>query len=248
MKQETIKQLTRFILASILLTGILTGCGARNPVTGTGAMATAEERQAVIVPQTPNVDLSLFAGNIEVQSGSAGQVEAKLTKLSNALTMAAAQADLEHIVMTINQSGADVQITVGRTTDQPIGVSSSCTLVLTVPEGSMLDLLNNAGNVTVAAKVDAVSADLWAGNLEVRMATGDIKVTVGAGNASLWLPADAAFQFHGLVSAGQVNSDFADVPSSAGMGSPIDVVVGSDPVRMISVELGAGNLTLHKAN
>lgn len=213
----------------VLLVALLAACSS---LSGLGGKTTAEseETQGVIVNGVPSLTLNHFAGEVTIRDGEAGKITANLTRRSRLTDEAAAQAQLDLITMTFTQNGTNVTLSIEGPDEFAEMVNApSADLELLVPPGTALNI------------------DQGAGDLTVERPTGDVEVNLGAGNATVTLPDDAAF--HLIVSGGvaTVKSEFEGVPEG-GVAANIDVNVGGNsPTQTLTFNVGAGDVNLNKA-
>ena len=220
-KRSLLTLLVLFLLVSA-------GCTMLPAISG-DVTAEITETQGVDVPGVPSLTVNHFGGEIHVTNGEAGRVEADLTKYSRLQNEAEAQAQLGQITMSFSQRGTDVTLNIeGPDTAGELAAVPSAALELRVPPGTTLNV------------------DLGAGEVIVDQPTGDVSIGVGAGEATVIMPAEASF--HLLVAGGvaEIVSDFEGVPDG-GVAADVEVVIGDNPTQTLSFNLGAGEIHLEQA-
>lgn len=216
------------VVLLVLLVAALPGCSA---LTGLGGqvMAESEETQSVIVPGVPSLIVNHFAGNVTIRDGEADKITANLTRRSRLSNAAEAQAQLDLITMEFTQSGTDVTLSVEGRDGAGQGLDmATADLELLVPPGTVLDINQGAGDLTV------------------EQPSGNVTINLGAGNATVTLPADASFNLSMAGGAGNVNSDFEGVPDG-GLATDIDTTIGRNPTQTLTFNVGAGNVNINQA-
>jgi hypothetical protein len=218
-----------YLLMVLPLVVLLAACTA---FSGLDENATAEttETQGVIVQGVPALTVNHFAGDINVRPGDEGKITANLTRMSRLDDEAEAQAQLDSIVMSFSQQGANVTLDVeGPDSAAEMVNGPSANLELFVPPGAILTLNLGAGDITVEEP------------------QGDLAVNVGSGNSTVTLPGDAAFRLVIGGGAVDVTSEFEGVPVG-GVAVGIDAIVGENPTQTLTFNTGAGQVHLQKAN
>lgn len=216
-----------FLLAVMLLAG----CTALPELSGD---VTAEETESaeVAVDGSLPIEINNFAGTITVREGDSNRVAATVIKESRLENVTDAQAQLEEITLTVEQTGSRALVEVdgpdneGNLADMEIGMTAQ--LEVTVPPGS--DLTINLG----------------AGEITLEQPTGDASVNSGAGAATAILPGDASFRLVVTGGVAGVESEFEGVPDG-GLATDIDTTIGSNPTQTLSFNIGAGEVNLQKA-
>ncbi len=214
------------LLTALLVLSALLASGCRR---GGGSASLVESRDFA-VNGAPQVKVVNFNGDIEVVTGEGGVVKTVVQKLSDSRDAGTVQTDLDRIKVEATQQGNTVSLVV--TYQQPRsgrveGEHASSNVALTVPPGTVLDLVTGEGNVGVSEGV---------GNTGLMVAKGDV---------TLRLPASAAFKLSGVLGEGTVKSDFSGVRSGPARGK-LAAVVGVQPATAITVTLGSGTLNLNK--
>lgn len=220
-----------FLLALLVTLVALSACsalGVMDSVTGE-VTAESEETQSVIVPGVPTLIVSHFAGNVTIRDGEADKITANLTRQSRLDDAAEAQAQLDLITMEFTQSGTDVTLSIEGRDGASQGLdAATANLELLVPPGTVLEITQGAGNLTI------------------EQPGSDVTVNLGAGNATVTLPEDASFNLSISGGVGNVNSDFAGVPDG-GLATDIDTTIGDNPTQTLTFNVGAGDINLNKA-
>ena len=216
----------RLLLITLLIL-VVTGCTALDGITG-DVTAESEETQSVIVPGVPSLIVNHFAGDVTIRDGEADTITANLTRQSRLSDAAEAQAQLDLITMAFTQSGTNVTLTIEGQEGASQGLdAATANLELLVPPGTMLEINQGAGNLTVERP------------------GGDVTVNLGAGNVMVVLPDDASFNLGVSGGVGNVNSDFEGVPDG-GIATDIDTTIGSNPTQTLTFNVGAGDINLNK--
>lgn len=220
--------MSRFTANLILILGLaLIGCTSLDSLTG-DVTAEATETQGVDVAGVPSLTVNHFAGEITVRTGEEGHITANLTKRSRLDDEAAAQAQLDAIVMAFSQNNTDVTLEIkepaapGGTINGPLA-----DLELLVPAGTSLTL------------------NLGAGDITVEQPSGDVTVNAGAGQTTVNLPAAASFRLVVTGGVADLTSDFEGVPGG-GVATDIDTTIGSNPSQTLTFNIGAGEVRLMK--
>ena len=218
---------SRFIFFVLLLVA-LAGCTALDSITG-DVRAESEETQSVIVPGVPTLIVNHFAGNVTIRDGEADAITAKLTRQSRLSDATEAQAQLGLITMAFTQSGTDVTLSVKGRDSAGEGLdAATANLELLVPPGTVLEINQGAGNLTVERP------------------GSDVTINLGAGNVTVTLPDDASFNLSVSGGVGNVNSEFEGVPDG-GIATDIDMTIGSNPTQTLTFNVGAGDINIDKA-
>mgnify|MGYP003378852904 CR=1 FL=1 len=218
-------------LALLVLFVSLSACSALGGLDSlTGAVtAESQETQSVIVPGVPSLIVNHFAGNVTIRDGAADTITANLTRQSRLSDAAEAEAQLGLITMEFTQSGTDVTLSVEGRDGISEGLdAATANLELLVPPGTVLEINQGAGNLTVERP------------------SSDVTVNLGAGNATVTLPADASFNLSVSGGVGNVNSAFEGVPDG-GIATDIDTTIGDNPTQTLTFNVGAGDVNLNKA-
>ena len=218
---------SRFIFFVLLLVA-LAGCTALDSITG-DVRAESEETQSVIVPGVPTLIVNHFAGNVTIRDGEADAITAKLTRQSRLSDATEAQAQLGLITMAFTQSGTDVTLSVKGRDSAGEGLdAATANLELLVPPGTVLEINQGAGNLTV------------------QRPGSDVTINLGAGNVTVTLPDDASFNLSVSGGVGNVNSEFEGVPDG-GIATDIDTTIGDNPTQTLTFNVGAGDVNINKA-
>ncbi len=218
-------------LTLLVLLVSLSACSALSGVDSLTGEVTAEseETQSVIVPGVPSLIVNHFAGNVTIRDGEADKITANLTRQSRLDDAAEAQAQLELITMNFTQSGTNVTLSVEGRDEADEGLdAATANLELLVPPGTVLEINQGAGNLTV------------------EQPSSDVTVNLGAGNATVTLPDDASFNLSVSGGVGNVNSDFEGVPDG-GIATDIDATIGDNPTQTLTFNVGAGDVNINKA-
>lgn len=216
----------RFILI-VLAVVMAAGCTG---MLGGDATAETTETQGVIVEGVPALTVNHFAGNIVVRPGDDGKITANLTKQSRLPDATEAEAQLDNIVMSFSQRSTEVTLNI-EGPDRAVEMvnTPSADLELLVPAGTTLFLNLGAGDITVEEP------------------TGDVTINSGAGNSTVTLPGDASFRLQVSGGAVDVKSAFEGVPGG-GVATDIDTTIGDNPTQTLIFNLGAGDVSLDKAD
>lgn len=221
------------LILLVLLTFALAACSAI-PNIDLSEEATAEttESAELAVDGAPSITIDHFAGTVTVREGDEGRVMASVVKQSRLRDEAEAEAQLERIVLVVEETGDGPRIAVegpeGLNSLRELPVGLTAELDVTVPPGS------------------GVSVDLGAGEITIDQPTGDVNVNSGAGEVTVILPADASFDLSVTGGVADIDSDFEGVPGG-GVGAEVETTVGSNPTQSITINLGAGDVNLESA-
>lgn len=222
----------KILIPLILCTVVLAACIAIPELSG---KTTAEETESaeLTVDGAPPIEITNFAGTITVREGDPGRISATVLKESRLADAAEAQAQLDEITLTVEETAGGARVVVDGPDNidniQDLEIGLSARLEVTVPPGSNLDV------------------NLGAGEITLEQPTGDVDVNNGAGEATAILPADASFQLHVSGGVAEVKSEFAGVPGG-GVAANVDATVGNDPTQTLTFHLGAGEVRLQKAH
>lgn len=217
----------RLLLVTLLIVG-LAGCTTLDALSGE-VKAESQETQSVTVPGVPTLVVDHFAGNVTIRDGEADRITANLTRQSRLDNAAEAEAQLELITMAFTQTGTDVTLSIKGRNGVSEGLdAATANLELLVPPGTILNINQGAGNLTIERP------------------SGDVTVNLGAGNATVTLPDEASFNLSVSGGVGNVNSEFEGVPDG-GIATDIDTTIGSSPTQTLTFNVGAGDINLNKA-
>lgn len=217
----------RLLLVTLLIVG-LAGCTTLDALSGE-VKAESQETQSVTVPGVPTLVVDHFAGNVTIRDGEADRITANLTRQSRLDNAAEAEAQLELITMAFTQTGTDVTLSIKGRNGVSEGLdAATANLELLVPPGTILNINQGAGNLTIERP------------------SGNVTVNLGAGNATVTLPDEASFNLSVSGGVGNVNSEFEGVPDG-GIATDIDTTIGSSPTQTLTFNVGAGDINLNKA-
>ena len=204
----------------LIALGLTTGCGL-------GAYTTqVTETSGVTTPPGPlRVTVTNFDGPITVTTGPDSRVEATLVRGSRTDDPTAAQAETDAIEMAINQSGADVAISVDYTGQSPH--QAEATLTVTVPDGSTLDLRSATGEI------------------DARGAFGDVTAQLDSGGIIFGAFEEESFGVTINAQSGELQSDFETL-SSRPLTGFYEGQVGEAPTRRFTATLGSGKVLLRQ--
>jgi hypothetical protein len=232
---------------------------------------TATSTQTFAVSGAPSLTISDAAGNISIRSRSASQVTVQVTKRAWGSSDAVAQRGLSHTVVDVRQSENTITVNAQFSTSNFDSgmIRRSVDLLLTVPAQTSADAQVGAGNIeargiTGAIRLDAgagnVTADAvtfagtsrlntGAGNLDIRGSVASdatVDVHVGAGNATLSLPANTPAHLIASTGVGNLTITGWQIPvSHTGFtGNHASGDLGAQPTSVLTVQVGTGNLTL----
>ncbi len=135
---------------------------------------TEESEMSFEVGEAPVLQIENFAGNIDIQTGSAGTIDAVATR------RAVRNANLQRIVVEPSQEGDTITIRTRRASDEFVNVAVD--LDVTVPPGTRINVTTGAGEVTIDGVEGETAVRTGAGNVEVRGSEGQVSLDTGAGN------------------------------------------------------------------
>lgn len=231
----------------------------------------ATSTKTFVVSGTPNLVLSDTAGNVTIQPGDGSQVIVHVTKHAWGSSDAVAQGGLDHMLVDMRQSGNTVTVSTqfGASYFDGGPTRRTVDLLVTVPAQANADVHLAAGNlntsrITGAIRLDAsagnVTADnvTFAGSSRLNTAAGNIQVNgtmargaaldvhVGAGNATLTLPADTPAHLDASSGVGNLTISGWQIPvTHTGItGYHASGDLGTSPTGTLTVQVGTGNVTL----
>lgn len=195
-------------------------------------MATATEiiTQHFEVGTHPAIRLRNMAGNVQIVTGSDGNINIVATKKVSANLENLAQNELSQLTVELRQDGDTIHAEGKITQEQHLigGLNRSIDFVITVPALVAQDLSLNAGELTITGTRGQLALDHNAGDVYLAhmiLTTGST-VKLNAGNAT-WTGCTIA----------------ADVEIKHNAGNVTGEVALNDGVRL-TVELNAGSLRL----
>jgi microcompartment protein CcmK/EutM len=249
------------ILSTVLMLGTA-GCG---DVFDSGNQKIAADAFSTAVEVTAQTRLLLEGrnGNIRV-SGVADAdsviVEARLEVRAG--TVEEAQAGLEELDVDVEATGSAISVT----TIQPLDTEGRTFVVdyeITVPDGLEVSILNANGNVRVESIVSNVSVGNGNGNIVLldiagsafaNVANGEVDarvtlpsgamvgITIGNGNAGLFIPSNTSAQFSATVGNGNIAIVNLDLQNMVSTSRRVTGRLGAGD-GSINLQTGNGNIT-----
>jgi DUF4097 and DUF4098 domain-containing protein YvlB len=172
------------LLCSVLplMAFLLAGCG----VGGLNNRFTAEETEAksFTTGDKARVVVETFNGSVEVRTGSARTVDAKVIKRAGGGSQDAADEDLDAILVSMKQEGDTVRIKAS-VTDKKLWTNRSARVELAVPPGAALELHTSNGKVKTSGPTGNVVAETSNGDVETKEATGPLTLTTSNGSITV---------------------------------------------------------------
>ncbi|MGY3718031.1 DUF4097 family beta strand repeat-containing protein [Sutcliffiella cohnii] len=149
------------------------------------------QKITVYIPETFNetMEFDIGSGNVNFEGSASNPIILEELQLD----IRSGNAKLEHIQAKMLES----DVSSGNVTIRNV----------TVEDGSF-DV--RSGNTTIRNIVGSFDANVSSGNLQVSVdeLTGDVKMQVSSGRATLQLPKDADFTLNGSISSGHINTGF----------------------------------------
>lgn len=135
----------------------------------------------------------MFNGEISVRPGPDGRVSATVTVTGAGATKAEAEADRTRIATTLQEEAGAVVLRAVYQTDPTSPRNRGASAVVTVPAGSVLELITSNGKVSVGVRGEIrvrtsngdVTVDGATAGLDVETSNGAIAVTASRGRLSL---------------------------------------------------------------
>lgn len=194
--------------------------------------ATATASQTLAISGTPTVDVTNEAGSITVEHGTAEQVKIVYHKRVHDVSQNDAQRALNAMVVTVSQTGNTITVNVRSpsvASMEAFGSQHIVDLTLTVPSTTNLQLQLTAGNMHVSDVSGTLTANVQAGNVDVRNVSlaDSSSVRIGAGNATF----DGSF----------LDGSSLDVRVATGN---IDVALPPNAAIHIAADTAVGDVTI----
>ncbi|MED4015520.1 DUF4097 family beta strand repeat-containing protein [Sutcliffiella cohnii] len=149
------------------------------------------QKITVYIPESFNktMEFDIGSGNVNFEASASNPIILEELQLD----IRSGNAKLEHIQAKMLES----DVSSGNVTIRNV----------TVEDGSF-DV--RSGNTTIRNIVGSFDANVSSGNLQVSVdeLTGDVKMQVSSGRATLQLPKDADFTLNGSISSGHINTGF----------------------------------------
>jgi hypothetical protein len=202
-----------------------------------GAQDRERVEETFEVGETPDLEITNFAGAVTVQSGTGNTVHVV------AIKKALSQSRLDRIEVSMSESNGRVVI---KTKNSSTLGNASVDLEITAPPGSQVRVDTGAGEVNVRGITAQTDIHSGAGSVDVRSARGPVRVDLGVGQITYEGTPSGNCRFQ--TGAGEVVLRLPENPSVAidlgtGMGT-VDVsfaVDGSVSRRSASGTIGDGS-------
>jgi hypothetical protein len=257
----------RLCSLSVALLILLTGCSAENRV-----LEEVFEKVYTIEPNA-NVSIQNRDGTVLVYGGEPNEIRVQAVK------RAYSRDRLSQIAINVSTKPGAVSVTTKFPPQAEWGLSDRSGTVdytIVIPETATISALElNAGEVLLdSMRGPEAHARLNDGqifaqncftNLDLTMKRGtatltydwweqgkfSAQVTVGQGNASVFLPTEAAFRLVAYTGRGKIANDFDDVPLTANSSAremKIDQIVNGGSAAVIKVQVAKGDIKIAEAN
>ena len=168
-----------FLTSLMIVVLVLSACGANiriNPFTAEETVS-----QSYTPGATPRVIVEMFNGGVDVVTGSDNTVTVDVTKRGGGISQAAAQDDLQNVLVTFAQDGDTIRVTAKRT-DQPVDIGNTgASAKLRVPDGAILDLHSSNGPITTSGPLGDVKAETSNGPIVARGSRGALNLNTSNG-------------------------------------------------------------------
>jgi DUF4097 and DUF4098 domain-containing protein YvlB len=259
------------LLALVMCVGLL-AAGIVQGMAWAAGPVQATETRTFTVSGTPTLSLDVSAGNVHVVPGTDGQVTLALTKQVQAITRTAAQEALAATTIDATQDGDTIHVHITQPSfDGFPGVTNrSLELTVTVPASANLELTMAAGNLNAKGINGTLTGRVSAGNLELddmtvsgasslHVTAGNVEyhgalapnasfdVSVTSGNIDISLPRTTSTHVQAGATAG--NASVRGWPgvseTHAGPNSTISVDLNPPTTSTLSLQVTAGNVTVH---
>jgi len=182
------------VALSMVAVGALTGCSPQNGATAPSFTTVRTSTQPFKAEQdqsdsfttgiSPVVTVDLFSGPIIVKPSGEVGVKVSLTKRAGGETQAEAEENLKYIDLEVQQDADKVNVTARQNDDDFTGFLEVAT-EMEVPPGTVLDLRNGFGPVTVSSVGDTVTIHASNGPITVEQGVGELNLTSAFGNVSV---------------------------------------------------------------
>jgi hypothetical protein len=217
MKVHQINFLT--MAGSVLLCwALLAGC--------TGAPVQERNTSGIDVGDVTEITVENINGSLEIVTGSAGRLQADVTKFAPA-DQAAALAALD---FTFSADGERVRAASIWGEDAPPESDMGMNVKLTVPASARLTVRNGNGPI----RYDGLPG----GTL--------LALTTGSGDITIELPVGVTFRVKALTANGSIETNYPLAPSRTDAGAALDGMLGNDPVLQIEATTGNGKIILER--
>jgi hypothetical protein len=219
-----------------------------------GGMYRERVEERFEVGDEPTLDIENFAGSVTIQPGETGVIRVVAVKKANSRNR------MDRVKVTMSERGDGVVI---ETRMSPPASNASVELEITAPADSRVQLQTGAGTVNVRGITGPIDVESGAGQVELRGARGPVAVdlgagqiiyegtpsgdcyfSTGAGEITLWLPADLDMEVDLSTGIGVVGVEFR----VDGQVKPREVkgVIGDGSQGWINAHTGAGAITLKR--
>lgn len=230
---------------------------------------TKTETHELSVGAEPRLIVRNTAGTVAVQPGADGHVRVVVTKKVRGGLGAAAERDLEQVVVRVAQEGDTISVET-ETERRPISLKSfTIDIEITAPATcAQLEARLSAGNLVVRGLTTTLAATVNAGNLDAMDVTlrggSDLALNAGnltldgalapsatldarlnAGNARFTLPRDTPAQLDAKTTVGQISVAGWQVRTERQIVQQrARGALGAQPTGSLRIHVDAGNLTL----
>jgi DUF4097 and DUF4098 domain-containing protein YvlB len=206
--------------------------------------------------ETPILKIDNFAGDVTIRAGEGNDIFVSATK------KARRQSELGEISIEPDHQADKLEIRTYR--QRRFGGNQSVALEVTAPAGTMVEVVNGAGEVTIVGLAGEIKAHTGAGSIEVRDGGGPVDLNTGAGSIEyrgrprgvcrfetgagsieLTLPADVAVEVDLGTGVGQVALGGFDVTGDVSS-TWAEGRIGSGQDGSIYAHTGAGSIELRR--
>jgi hypothetical protein len=249
------------VVSSVLMLGTI-GCA---DIFDSSNQKVAADAFSAAVEVTAQTHLLLEGKNGNIRVGGAADADSVIVEARlevRAETVEAAQAGLEELDVDIEVADGTISVT----TVQPLETEGRTFVVdyeITVPEGLGVSILNGNGNIRVESIVSDVSvsngngntalmdiagsayANVANGEVDARVtlpSAGIIGITIGNGNADLFIPSNTSAQFSATVGNGVIAIVDLDLQNMVSTSRRVTGRLGAGD-GSINLQTGNGNIT-----
>jgi DUF4097 and DUF4098 domain-containing protein YvlB len=206
--------------------------------------------------ETPFLKIDNFAGDVTIRAGEDSDIYVSATK------RARRQSELDEITIEPNHQADRLEIQTRRR--RSLMGNQSVALEVTAPAGTVVEVSNGAGEVTIVGMEGEIKAHTGAGSVEVRDGGGPVELDTGAGSIvyegrprglcrfetgagsiELILPADVQVDVDLDTGVGRVDLGGFDVTGDVSS-SQVEGRIGSGQDGSISASTGAGSIALSR--
>lgn len=254
--------MTGIVVVAALLGGLMAGAGQNEQTTVT--------TKTFAVSGMPSLVVTDAAGNVRIQPGSGDHVVVQVTKHAWAGSTSVARRGLSTVAVNLTQSSDVITVQAQfptnvfdggmtrRTVDLLITTPAQVNVDVNLGAGNLearqlsgaIKLVSGAGTITLGGVTFAQSSlvNTGAGNItgECAIASGaDVRMQIGAGNATLTMPADTPAHLVASTGIGNMTITGWSMPMmSQGAGHHMSGDMVPNPTAHLTVQVGTGNLTM----